>query len=170
MKFGLTREEIAKAFGSQRAVRAFEQLQESVKSSEEVVTANLGETGELQAATFVTLSANAALPNERVLAFGSGLGFELTDDRITIRVSSNVPIATGGFRVMFAASGDCVLGLPLSGILATRENPEELTNKTLVGAKLPGLGDYADDVAAAAGGVAVDGLYRTGSAIKVRVA
>lgn len=32
------------------------------------------------------------------------------------------------------------------------------------------LGDYADDVAAAAGGVAVGGLYRTGSAIKFRVA
>lgn len=31
------------------------------------------------------------------------------------------------------------------------------------------LGDYADDVAAAAGGVAVGSLYRTGSAVKVRV-
>ena len=32
------------------------------------------------------------------------------------------------------------------------------------------LGDYADDTAAAAGGVAVGGAYRTGSTIKVRVA
>jgi hypothetical protein len=31
------------------------------------------------------------------------------------------------------------------------------------------LGDYADDTAAAAGGVPVTGLYRTGSAIKIRV-
>lgn len=31
------------------------------------------------------------------------------------------------------------------------------------------LGNYADDTAAAAGGVAVGQLYRTGSAIKVRV-
>lgn len=32
------------------------------------------------------------------------------------------------------------------------------------------LGDYADDVAAAAGGVAIGSLYRTGSQVKVRVA
>lgn len=32
------------------------------------------------------------------------------------------------------------------------------------------LGNYADDVAAAAGGVAVGELYRTASAVKVRVA
>lgn len=32
-----------------------------------------------------------------------------------------------------------------------------------------GLSDYADDAAAAAGGVAVGSLYRTGSTIKVRV-
>lgn len=31
------------------------------------------------------------------------------------------------------------------------------------------LGDYADDTAAAAGGVEIGQLYRTGSAIKVRV-
>lgn len=34
---------------------------------------------------------------------------------------------------------------------------------------LPGLGDYADDAAAALGGVPVDGVYRTGSVLKVRV-
>lgn len=31
------------------------------------------------------------------------------------------------------------------------------------------LADYADDTAAAAGGIAVGSLYRTGSVIKVRV-
>jgi hypothetical protein len=31
------------------------------------------------------------------------------------------------------------------------------------------LADYADDTAAAAGGVAIGALYRTGSAVKVRV-
>lgn len=31
------------------------------------------------------------------------------------------------------------------------------------------LADYADDTAAAAGGVAIGSLYRTGSAVKVRV-
>lgn len=32
------------------------------------------------------------------------------------------------------------------------------------------LGDFADDTAAASGGVAVGELYRTGSAVKIRVA
>jgi len=32
------------------------------------------------------------------------------------------------------------------------------------------LGDYADDTAAASGGVVLDQLYRTGSALKVRIA
>lgn len=32
------------------------------------------------------------------------------------------------------------------------------------------LDDYADDTAAASGGVAIGELYRTGSAVKVRVA
>ena len=31
------------------------------------------------------------------------------------------------------------------------------------------LKDFADDAAAAAGGVSLNGLYRTGSAVKVRV-
>jgi hypothetical protein len=34
---------------------------------------------------------------------------------------------------------------------------------------IPALGDYADDTAAAAAGVPVGFLYRTGSAVKVRV-
>lgn len=40
-------------------------------------------------------------------------------------------------------------------------------NKRTLG--LDTLADYADDVAAAAGGVAVGGFYRTGSAVKIRV-
>jgi hypothetical protein len=35
---------------------------------------------------------------------------------------------------------------------------------------ISGLSNYADDAAAAAGGVAIGGAYRTGSAIKVRIA
>jgi len=34
---------------------------------------------------------------------------------------------------------------------------------------LPGLGDYVDDAAAATGGVPVNGIYRTGSTLKIRV-
>lgn len=40
----------------------------------------------------------------------------------------------------------------------------------MVGGKILNLSDYADDAAAAAGGVQISGLYRTGSILKVRVA
>lgn len=37
------------------------------------------------------------------------------------------------------------------------------------GMSIQGLGDYVDDAAAATGGVAVNGVYRTGSTLKIRV-
>lgn len=40
----------------------------------------------------------------------------------------------------------------------------------LSGVSGAGLSDYADDTAAAAGGVAIGALYRTGSTLKVRIA
>lgn len=39
-----------------------------------------------------------------------------------------------------------------------------------LGISVAGLGDYADDAAAASGGVAVGGLYRNGSILMIRVA
>lgn len=37
------------------------------------------------------------------------------------------------------------------------------------GLNLPGLGDYVDDAAAATGGVPVNGVYRTGNVLKIRI-
>lgn len=170
MTFQLTREEIARVFDTPRAIRAYERLQETVAANDEVVTAQIGATGALQQATFVTLSANDELPNERVLAFGSGLDFTLTDTQIIIRLSANTPTVTGGFRVQMAASGDSVVGVPLSGVLATLANAETLTNKTLTAPSIDGIADYADDAAAAVGLVPIGGIYRTASALKIRVA
>jgi hypothetical protein len=169
MNFRLNRDEIARAFDTHRAVRAFEKLQETVAATDEVVTAQLGPTGGVQQATYVTLSANDELPNERVLAFGSGIGYTLTDNQIIIRLSANTPTISGGFRLGLTVEGDSNVAVPLTGILATRDNIETLTGKTLAAPKLSGLGDYADDVAAAAGLVPVGGVYRTASTIKVRV-
>ena len=45
--FKLTRAEIARVFDTPRAIRAFEQMQETVAASEQVVTAQLGDTGAL---------------------------------------------------------------------------------------------------------------------------
>ncbi len=118
----LTREEIAKAFPSPRAMRRFELLQESVAKSEEAVDSGVAATDTLANATFVTLSPNTELQGERVLRLGSGLGFDLTvGGAVTIRLTNAVPRVPSGFLVQFAASGDTLLGLPLAGFLATRE-------------------------------------------------
>lgn len=51
------------------------------------------------------------------------------------------------------------------------KNALDALNRRLRGQEtiFAGLADYADDVAAAAGGVAVGEPYRTGSVVKVRV-
>lgn len=57
------------------------------------------------------------------------------------------------------------LGTILQAVLVAVNTNQNATS--ILGA---GLTDYADDAAAATGGVAVGGLYRTSSAVKVRVA
>lgn len=170
-EFLLTRAEIAEAFPSPRAQRRFEELQQKVLDTEAATTAGVAATDTLANATFVTLSANAELQGERVLSLGSGLAFDLSvGGAVAIRLTKVVPRVQGGFSVQLFASGDCVLGLPLAGMLATRANAEKLENKTLSAPAVIDIGDYADDVAAAAGGVGVGYVYRTGSTLKVRVA
>lgn len=162
----IPREVLDKIFGGNpRARNSFEKFQSQFQAVDEATTQLTADTQKLQDAAFVTLSANAELPNERVLELGRGLASEVTADKVRVSVSDNVPTVGGGFRITFAASGDGMLGLPPSGTLANQEWVESRVAN--VGA---GLSNYADDAAAAAGGIAVGELYRTGSAIKVRVA
>lgn len=53
---------------------------------------------------------------------------------------------------------------------AIAELQNNITAPTSVTQQLSNLSDYADDAAAATGGVAVGEFYRTGSIVKVRVA
>ena len=53
--------------------------------------------------------------------------------------------------------------------LVSVSGTQTLTNKTLTTPLISGLADYADDAAAAGGSVPVGGLYRTASALKIRV-
>ena len=166
--FFLNRDVIAKLFdGDKRSIAAFEEQQRKLAEVDSVVTTNLDATTALKDASIVTLSANAELTNERVLAFGRGIAGKVTDAQIIL--SATGPTVNGGFEVQFAIAGDATLSLPLAGILATRDHTETLERKTLAAPKLSGLGDYVDDAAAAVGLVPVGGIYRTGSALKVRV-
>lgn len=166
--FLIDRKDLLAAFGDPRVVRQFETMQESVAVTTETTTANVAETQALRDATYVTLSANAELPNERVLAVGPGLSLDTSAAGI-VRLDSNV-YSDDGWPVQLRATGATVLQLPISGVLATRAGPETLSNKTLDAPKLSGLTNAADDAAASAAGVPVGGVYRNGSELRVRVA
>lgn len=166
----LRRDILQKYFGEDPSfILALEDQSDRLDEVETVTTANVAATDTIRNATYVTLSANAELPNETVLAFGKGIGFDLIDGQVVIRISANVPYSASGHLINFVTAGDSNLGLPLSGTLATLAGAETLSSKTLSAPKVSEIGDYADDTAAAAAGVPVGGVYRTGSALKVRV-
>lgn len=167
----LPRDALFKALnGDKRLVAAFEQQAQVVQETQQQAGDTVAATSALQDATFITLSPNETLTGERVLKVGPGISIATTDDAVTLSVSDEVPHVSGGFAVQMIAQGRSTLILPLAGTLATRSGEETLNNKTLASPLLDGIGDYADDTAAAAGGVAVGGIYRTGSVLKVRVA
>ena len=155
--------------GNPRLREGLEDLVNQVEVVTDAQTANVEATTAIEDATVLTLSPNAAFRNERILAVGKGL--ELIEDgvRIVLRFADGAIVSTGGFDINLIAIGNSAVVLPLNGTLATVANVETLANKTLAAPKLSGLGDYADDAAAATGGVPVGGVYRTGSTLKVRV-
>lgn len=160
---------LAKYFSADpRLISDFEEQDERITRVETTTTTNTEATAALTDATFVTLSPNSELPNERVLAFGQGLTGNDAGNQVILSVVG-VPVLSNNFNVVLSVDGDTVLSLPLSGILATLAGAEIFTNKTLSAPKLTAIGDYADDTAAAAGGVPISGVYRTASALKVRV-
>lgn len=137
--------------GDVRMIRALEEQSKTVDSG-------VSATSALADATVIVLSANGDFTNERVLQVGDGISVEITDDTVTLSVE-NVAM-TKGYPVTLIAQGETVLLLPLSGMLVSATSPEvDVTT----------LGDYADDATAATAGVVVGQLYRTGSAVKVRV-
>jgi hypothetical protein len=166
----LPRELLAQALGNPRLVSAFEQQAQAVSETQQQGAENVAATSALQDATFVTLSPNDTLTGERVLEVGPGISIEITADKVKLNVSDEVPHVQGGFPVYLTAQNPVNLVLPQSGTVATRSEPEVLSNKTLQAPRLATIGSFADDAAAAAGGVPVGGVYRTGSALKVRIA
>lgn len=167
----ITREMLGRWFkGDDRMIRAMEEQQRSVITSAQGLQTTAQATDRIEAASVIVLASNNAFTNERVLELGRGLAGTDADGKLSIQTSDVVPTVTGGFRVTMTAAGDSQFLVPFSGTLATTANPETLSNKTLAGPKVTGLVDYADDAAAATGGVPVGGLYRTASAVKVRVA
>lgn len=187
----LTRQELSQFLPNQRAIRAFEETFQTVDSNTEgVETAQqaaeqaeqsaqgaqqaaddaIAATNSIKDATLLVLSADTTLTNERVLTAGNLIDFDDTGAGGTLTVKVDKLSIIGAFTLGFTLTGNSALTLPTSGTLATLAGVETLAGKTLAAPSLSGIGDYADDAAAAAGGVPVGGVYRTASALKVRVA
>lgn len=156
--------------GNPRFVRAMEAQAQAVDSATEGISTQAQATDAMQDASVLVLAPNGSFQGERVLQVGTGLKGVDDGATLTLKTSTRVPLSSGDFALLFVLEGDTTVAIPLTGRLATVENAETLKNKTLEAPKLSGLGDYVDDAAAAAGGVPVGGIYRTGSALKVRIA
>jgi hypothetical protein len=167
---GIPRHLLERYFGAEpRLLRAFEDQSAAVVATADGLKTNEQATERMQDASVIVLAANAAFTNERRLVLGQGLSAVDDGSTLTIRTSQTVPLVNGGFTLNLTVAGTSALVLPLSGTLATLANAETLSNKTLSAPKLSGLGNHADDTAAAGGGIPVGGVYRNGSQLMVRV-
>lgn len=156
--------------GNPRFIRAMEDQAKAVDSATEGLTTQAGATEAIQDASVLVLAPNGAFNGERVLKLGQGLSGADDGESLTIQTSVRVPLTSEAFSLLFVLEGNSAVAIPLTGILATTGNVETLSGKTLSAPKLSDIGDYADDTAAATGGVPVGGVYRNGSQLMVRVA
>lgn len=152
-----------------RFVRAMEAQAQAVEMATDGLSTQATATEQIQDASVIVLAPNGAFQGERVLQLGPGLVGVDDGSTLTIQTSSKVPLVSGDFTLFVTLAGNSTVAIPLTGILATLANVEELSNKTIKAPKLSDIGDYANDTAAASGGVPVGGVYRTGSALKLRV-
>lgn len=166
----LDRRLLGEVFDNPRMVRAMEAQAVAVDAATDGLSTQAQATEQMQDASVIVLAPNGAFQGERVLVLGPGLVGVDDGSTLTIRTSSKIPTVNGDFTLLLTLAGNTAVAVPLTGVLATQANIETLANKTLAAPSLTGLGDYADDAAAASGGVPVKGVYRTGSTLKVRVA
>jgi hypothetical protein len=169
--YTIPRDVLARALNNdQRAMAAFEQIAQVVGETEGAVITQAEATEALQDATVLVLSPNATFTNERVLRLGEGLRAYDDGTNLTIAVDDDVPHVQGGFEVTLTAQAVVNLVLPAAGIIATQDQEETLAQKTLSAPRLINVPNYADDAAAATGGIDIGQMYRTGNALKVRIA
>lgn len=158
------REDLSQLSGmSPRLLRAFEDQASAVEDA----TSNVADTQALKDATVIVLSANGDFTQERVLEVSDDIEMEITDTTLKLKVK-NVA-RTQDFGVTLIPPAEVELFLPPNGTLVSAEAPAILENKSLVAPLLADIPNFANDAAAAAGGVDVAQVYRNGSVLMVRV-
>lgn len=161
----LSRALLAKHFGNDlRMIAEFENQAAAVQDS----TSGVEATAALKDATVIVLSANGDFTNERVLEVSDDLEIEITAS--TVKLKAKNLARTQDFKATLIPPAEVTLFLPPEGELISDVTAASLFNKSLDAPRLTTIPDYASDAAAAAGGVAVGQMYRTASALKVRVA
>ncbi|MDH7638958.1 hypothetical protein [Sphingomonas oryzagri] len=154
----VTRADLQKITNDPKVLRWLESLAGIGKSNSDAIAGLTDATQGITAATALTLSNNAALDNERVFTPDPAV-FTATDGgpggQYGITLVYLITL-NGGFACTFNLAADTNLDLPPSGQVMTTDF------------QFPG--PYADDVAAAAAGVAVNAAYRkTGGSMAWRV-
>lgn len=161
----LRRDDLAQLRGmNPRLLAAFEDQAAAVQDA----TDGVADTQALKDATVIVLSANGDFTNERVLEVSDDIEMEITAGTVKLKVK-NVA-RTADFGVTLIPPAEVELFLPPEGTLVSAESPAVLSNKVLEAPRLASIPNFANDVAAAAGGVPVAGVYRNGSVLMVRVA
>jgi hypothetical protein len=153
----IRREDLAQFFsGNPRLLRAFEQQAAAVQDA----TSGVADTQALKDATVIVLSANGDFTNERVLEVGDGIEIDITDDRVKLSVKDVAKVRDHDVTLIPPAT--VILFLPPEGTL--------VSDVSLIEAPLfVDLGNYANDAAAAAGGVTIGSLYHNAGALRVRL-
>lgn len=147
----VTRADLAMVFGNNtKVIRAIEDLFAQTAYNTGALASNADSTTELQDATVITLSPNATLTNERILALADGL--TVTDNgpgSTLVLALAYLIVLNGGYACTFNLGADTNLNLPISGTVPSSA-----------------IGPYADDTAAATAGVALGEWYaKTGGAL-----
>lgn len=128
-----------------KLVRFFESLFSDTAANTQDVAGVVAGTGAIQNATVLTLSSNTAFNNERIVAFDPA-AFVVVDggpgDTLAIGLL-NLIVLNGAAACTFNLQADTNLDLPTSGIIPSSA-----------------IGPFADDTAAAAGGVQLGAIYK----------
>ncbi len=146
--------------GDQRMINSFEVLLNLL--SQTITTAELasGAAGTVVTAQFVVTAPDDGLPAASVLTEGQGI--DISGATVSID-PLEAPLISGSQPVTFISTAPTILALPTTGTVMTTATLLQFFQQ------LAASPSYADDAAAAAGGVAVGSPYRNGSIVQVRV-